>query len=93
MEGWIDTGFTGELVLPLATISALALPQSGTVSAQLADGSLILLNTYTCLLEWFGERWQIEVVGNDGDCPLLGVGLLRAHKLTVDYRSGTVAID
>ena len=29
---WIDTGFTGDLVLPSGTIRTLALPLSGTVA-------------------------------------------------------------
>ena len=33
LEAWVDTGFTGELVLPQERISALGLPQSATVMA------------------------------------------------------------
>jgi len=83
-EAWIDTGFTGDLVLPQAIIASLALVQSGTVNAELGDGSAVVMNTYTCLLDWFGVEQQIEVVANQGQIPLLGVGLLRDHKLAVD---------
>ena len=76
IEVWVDTGFTGDLVLPQATIDKLALRQSGTVDAILADGSQIELKTYTCFVNWFGEERRLEVVANEGDCPLLGVGLL-----------------
>jgi predicted aspartyl protease len=38
IEVWIDTGFNGDLVLPQQQIDDLALPQSGTVKAILADG-------------------------------------------------------
>ena len=93
LDAWIDTGFTGDLVLPLAPVTALALPQSGTVNAQLADGSIILMDTYDCLLEWFGQTRQIEVVPNNGQLPLLGIGLLRNHKLTIDYSLQSLEID
>ena len=93
LEAWIDTGFTGELVLPHATISSLGLSQSGTVGAELGDGSAVVMKTYTCLIDWLGREKQIEVVANDGYYPLLGVGLLRDHKLTVDYPSQTLAIE
>lgn len=93
LEAWIDTGFTGELVLPQSVVSALGLPQSGTVGAELGDGSDVVMKTYTCLIEWFGQQKQIEVVGNDGQHPLLGVGLLREHRLTVDYPSRTLRIE
>ncbi len=92
-EAWIDTGFTGDLVLPQATISSLNLPQSGTVGAELGDGSVTVMNTYTCLIDWFGKEEQIQVISNNGQYPLLGVGLLCDHKLTVDYPSQLLSIE
>ncbi|MBI1902331.1 MAG: clan AA aspartic protease [Planctomycetia bacterium] len=92
LDAWIDTGFTGELVLPQSVVTSLGLTQSGTVSAQLGDGSAVLMSTYTCVIEWFGGELQIEVVANDGQYALLGVGLLRDHKLTVDYPSQSLTI-
>ncbi len=90
---WIDTGFNGDLVLPQTQIDNLALPQSGTVKAILADGSEIALKRYTCLIDWFGEQHELEVVANDGEHPLLGVGLLLGHDLHISYRSGDITID
>ena len=93
IEAWIDTGFTGDLVLPGQRIQELALPQSGTVKAILADGSEVVLKTYTCLIPWFGDLRSLEVVANEGDYPLLGVGLLSGHDLRISYRSGDINID
>lgn len=90
---WIDTGFTGELVLPQRLIEELGLPQSGTVMAILADGSQITLTRYTCLIEWFGDSRVLEVIGNDGEYPLLGVGLLLGHDLFISYRHGAIKFD
>ena len=59
LETWIDTGFTGDLVLPQVAISSLGLPQSGTVGAELGDGSSVVMDTYTCLIDWFGQERQI----------------------------------
>ncbi|REJ91606.1 MAG: hypothetical protein DWQ34_14265 [Planctomycetota bacterium] len=84
-EVWIDTGFNGDLVLPQQQIDRLALQQSGTVKAVLADGSEIALKRYTCRIDWIGERRDLEVVANDGEYPLLGVGLLAGHDLHVSY--------
>ena len=58
---------------------------SALVPKTLADGSEIELDTYTCLLEWFGEWKRIEVVANQGQFPLLGVGLLLDRQLHIDY--------
>ena len=63
----------------------MALRRSGSVDAILADGSEIELVTYTCFVNWFGEERRLEVVANDGDCPLLGVGLLLGLELRVNY--------
>jgi predicted aspartyl protease len=65
IEAWIDTGFTGDLVLPQSAIDLLQLPKSGSVDATLADGSTIELSTYS---------W-------------LGIGLLLAKELRIDYRN------
>jgi clan AA aspartic protease len=89
---WIDTGFTGEVALPQSTISNLHLSQSGTVDAELADGSPVTLATYTCLVDWFGKERTVQAVATSGSDALLGVGLLRERILTVDYRAETVAV-
>jgi clan AA aspartic protease len=89
---WIDTAFTGELVVPRSTITQLGLRQSSFVSAGLADGKQVILGTFSCVIEWFGERRQVEVIESDGAIALLGTGLLRTNKVEIDYRLGTVVI-
>jgi clan AA aspartic protease len=93
VTAWIDTAFTGDLVVPRAVISRLGLEKSAAVPAILADGTQIVLESYSCLLDWFGVERVVEVVENDGQFPLLGIGLLRNRRLEVDYRSSTVAIE
>lgn len=93
IEVWIDTGFNGDLVLPQSQIDDVALRQSGTVKATLADGSEVVLNTYTCRIDWFGVQRHLEVVANAGDYPLLGVGLLLDHDLHISYRAGELTIE
>jgi clan AA aspartic protease len=90
---WIDTGFTGDLVLPRSIVERLNLPQSGTTDATLADGSEVALHTFECYMEWFGDWLRLQVVANDGKNALLGVGLLWDHDLHVHYRTGSVIID
>ena len=90
---WIDTAFTGQLVVPLRTIDQIGLRKSAAITAGLADGSSVVLETYSCLLDWFGEPQMAEVIASDGECPLLGVELLLGHRLEVDYRSRTVVVE
>ena len=92
VEAWIDTGFTGDLVMPISSIERLGLELSGSVDAILADGSQIALSTYTCIIEWLGGTKTLEIVANDGECPLLGVGLMLGLELNVDYRNFRVQL-
>jgi clan AA aspartic protease len=85
LRAWVDTAFTGELVIPRATIGALGLPQSAAIMAGLADGTQVVLDTFSCVIDWFGEQRVVEVVENDGNLPLLGVGLLWERKLAINY--------
>jgi predicted aspartyl protease len=90
---WIDTGFTGELVLPQLLIDELLLTLTGTVSATLADGSRTVLTTYECFIGWFDEIKRLEVVANQGSTALLGVGLLLNRQLTINYRLGHISLE
>lgn len=93
IDAWVDTGFTGELVLPQERITALRLTRSAVVKAELGDGSETVLDTYTCWIEWEGEVKQIEVLAaNVGKFPLLGVGLLRDCTVTIDSASRVLTI-
>ncbi len=90
MDVWIDTGFTGDLVIPQQQIAALGLPLGPAVKAILADGSQIDLDTYHCLVDWFGAWQGIEAVANQGQFPLLGIGLLLGRELQVNYQTKVV---
>jgi clan AA aspartic protease len=92
VDAWVGTGFTGELVVPQGQITLLGLPLGPGVPARLADGSEVELDSYLCLLEWFGAWRTIEVVASTGPFPLLGVGLLLGHELRIDYNAGTVTL-
>jgi clan AA aspartic protease len=93
IAAWIDTGFTGDLVLPKAVIDQLGLTLSGTVGAVLADGSHVAMQAYECYIQWFGDLRRLEVVGNDGTSPLLGVGLLLDREVIIDYRRKKVTLN
>jgi len=93
LAAWVDTAFTGELVIPRGMIEKLGLQQSAAVMAGLADGTQVVLDTYSCIVEWFGQDRRVEVVANEGQFPLLGVGLLRDRRLQIDYRSRTLSIE
>jgi len=92
VDVWIDTGFTGEIVFPIAVIRQLGLIQSGSIDAVLADGSQVQLDTYSCKIRWFGRERNLEVIANDGEFPLLGVGLLLGRELRIDFANLTLSL-
>lgn len=89
----VDTAFNGELVIPQVMVEAIGLEQSAGVRARLSDGNEVTLESYTCVLDWFGEKRPVEVIANDGHTPLLGIGLLIGHRLIVDYTDLTVTLE
>jgi clan AA aspartic protease len=92
IPAWVDTAFTGELVIPREVIDRLCLLQSSAVTAGLADGKEVVLETFSCILNWFGEERSIEAIESNGQCALLGTGLLHDRKLEIDYRLRTLLI-
>lgn len=55
VDVWIDTGFTGDLVLPETLIKDLKREVTGSIDGVLADGSQVERSTYHCQLIWFGR--------------------------------------
>ena len=83
----IDTGFTGALVLPAATVTALGLVRRSGGTATLADGSSCNYDNYGAEVEWDGATRGV-VVSAVGREALAGMVLLAGHKLTVDIEDG-----
>ena len=89
---WIDTAFNGGLVIPRKQILELGLVKESSAEAILADGHSVELETFACFFDWFGSSYEMQVVANDGDYPLLGTMLLQGHRLEIDYAARTVEL-
>lgn len=87
LEVWIDTGFTGDLVMPRSEIDRLGLESGLMVRAVLADGRNSRMQSFVAWIDWFGETLEVEVIAGEGQTTLLGVGLMLGRQLTVDYAS------
>lgn len=83
MDAVIDTGFTGQLVLPPEAVDRLGLPGRGRQRAILADGRTVEVNVYLARVIWHGRERAVQVLATDGG-PLVGMALLRGSRLTVD---------
>ena len=83
----VDTGFDGELTLPLSLVDALQLPILRRVTSMLGDGSAILHAVHRATVLWDGETRQIRVAALDSE-PLVGMELLAGYRLTMQIFPG-----
>ncbi len=88
----VDTGFTSWLTLPPTTIADLNLIWFGFDTALLGDGSTCSYDVYCAKIVWDGKLREILVDESDSE-PLVGMRMLKGHRLSVDVRSrGPVTI-
>ncbi|WP_373540261.1 clan AA aspartic protease [Chamaesiphon sp.] len=83
VDAVIDTGFNGDLILPLETISELGLKIQGYQKAILGDGTISQFQVYAATVIWDGARKLVEVNAATSGA-LIGMGLLEGYKLEVD---------
>ena len=89
---WIDTAFDGHLVFSRELISRLKLEALVETEAILADGSKVTLESFFCVIDWFGDKVPVQVIENEGRFPLMGTGLLTKRKLAINYESKSVEL-
>ncbi|HET9965197.1 MAG TPA: hypothetical protein VFQ10_07365 [Rubrobacter sp.] len=87
VEAVVDTGFTGHLTLPRATVDALGLPIIGSAESILADGSLVMEDVCLARVLWHGAERPVRVLVADAT-PLLGMALMRGSDLRVECVGG-----
>ncbi|HET9209096.1 MAG TPA: clan AA aspartic protease [Thermoanaerobaculia bacterium] len=83
IEAVIDTGYNGFLTLPPGLIKQLGLPFLRSSRAILGDGSIIEFDLHEAIVVWNGRLRRIPVDAAEVS-PLLGMGLLYGHRLSVD---------
>ena len=89
----VDTGFTGALTLPEATVAQLGLTRYGNRPAVQASGERRMFEIYGALVSWHGRLRPVLVYLSDSR-PLLGMELLNGSRLTVDaWEGGDVVIE
>lgn len=83
VEVALDTGFTGYLTLPEATIRQLGLVSAGRRTFELANGELSEFEAYLASVSWHGKLTDIVALRSD-NTPLLGMALLWGSRVTMD---------
>ena len=81
----IDTGFTGELQLPLKVAVPLGLRLEGAARYQLANGSVTQQMLFSASILWGTTTRLVTLNVADTDTALIGGGLLHGYVLLVDF--------
>ena len=93
VEVILDTGFTGDILLPPDIIQNLEVGKSIEIDARLASGQEILLPSWRGTALWHDKPYAIVIAQSDGE-PLLGMNLLQGSRVTIDVRiDGDVVIE
>jgi predicted aspartyl protease len=86
---FIDTGYTGDLMLPRQLVIELDLTLRGIQDAILGDGSLKMFEMYAGAVIWDEQVRRIEVNASETET-LVGMGLLEDYKLEIEGKYGGV---
>jgi clan AA aspartic protease len=83
VDAVVDTGFNGDLILPIEMVLELDLSPQGYQKATLGDGTISQFRVYAGTVIWDGSRRLVEVNAATSGV-LIGMGLLEGYKLEID---------
>ena len=87
VDALIDTGYSGQLTLSPAIVTALQLEKLGSSQGTLANGSIEHFDVYQASVVWDGQARTVEIDEIDTP-PLLGMALLERHSLYIVVSPG-----
>ena len=87
----MDTGFSGDLILPPDAVARIGLEYENRTPLYLADGQEIEAAVHLGCVKWLGREREVNVLALDGQ-PLLGMTLLAGCKITIHARPGGEAL-
>lgn len=88
----LDTGFTGQLVLPERYMRRLGLTTDDYGLGRPATGEFIRIPVGNATVIWQGRQHNVQVLQLDSE-PLLGMEFLWNHRITIDaVANGTVTV-
>jgi len=92
MRATIDTGFNGELALPVDLAERLGLTPITLIPVELADGSWRLMSISDGRIRIGDMEFLVEIIIGASE-PSIGMGLLRHFKVVLDARAGLVRLE
>ena len=93
IEAWVDTAFTGDLLVPRDLVESSGAEPEKQVQTVLADGTVGEMPIFAGAVRWFDdEERPAEIIPADCRTALLGVGLLLGLCVELDYSAMTVRV-
>ena len=89
----VDSGFDGELCLPIEVAIPLGLELSGIQTIELADGSVKRELVFVGSVRWEGRPRSVRISLTTSEKAIIGRELVLNRKLIIDFRSGEVKIE
>jgi len=85
LDAIVDTGFNGDLCIPITLAVQLGLILEYVHEVELADGSRKRVPVYSCDVELNGLKRRAEVILTDGTDALIGANMLKTSRITINY--------
>lgn len=92
LDAIVDTGFNGDLCIPMTVAVQLGLILEYVHEVQLADGSRKRVPVYSCNAELNGLKQRAEVILTDGTDALIGANMLKTLTVTINYIARKVTV-
>lgn len=87
----LDTGFTGQLLLPNRYMDRSGISTTEWIDARPATGDLVRVPYAEATVIWRGTQRRAEFLQLDSE-PLLGMEFLWNYRITIDADDGAVSI-
>ncbi len=92
VDALLDTGFTGELMLPQELIDALKLEQIGVSDYLMASGEGRVTNVYKASMNFLDKEKKVIILSTDADFALAGMELFHECKIVIERSTKTVEV-
>jgi len=92
VEAQVDTGFDGEICLPIPIAIQLGLELSGDLWIELADGTRRKELIFIGSIIWEGKEKEVEIILTNFPQTLIGSNLLQDKILEIDFGKKLVEI-
>lgn len=92
LEVLVDTGFSGELQLPISIAVPLGLKLVGVAPFELADGVSRPKMLFSSSISWGTTTRPVTITVTGSSTSLLGSGLLNGYVLLADFQKKTFVI-